>query len=227
MIKEKIRHYKPNWRRLALELLVVFLGVSSGFILNNKREDFKDKKLEYLYIESFIRNIDTNIVGLQENIKNDTVWKKKTEKTIALIHANKYPVDSTSVLINSILEASKVSLVTSTYEDIKSSGNFNIIRDFTIKEKIISYHSSIDGVKYVDEYYNSFFQDFSLPFLLEKYNIVKDEFLRNKVESRYELYNIVMGNFSIRTQRTQTIIDLLESSEQLKKDLQAYIQNEF
>jgi len=150
MMKNKLSQNKPNWQRLLLELLVVFLGVSSGFVLNNKRDDYKDKKLEYNYIESFIQNIDTNIVNLSNDIHEDTLWRNALIPKIMLIQTKKFPDDSIHILLTSILQASKAALVTSTYEDIKSSGNFNIIRDFRIKESIISYHSEIEGVKYVD-----------------------------------------------------------------------------
>lgn len=227
MVKDKIKQYKPNWQRLLLELLVVFLGVSSGFILNNKRDDYKDKKLEYIYIESFIRNIDTNIVALKINIEEDSVWVNATEKRIGQIQSDNFPKDSMHVLVNSVLGASKALLITSTYEDIKSSGNFNIIRDFNIKESIISYHSEINSVRYVDGYYNAYFRDISLPFALEKYNMTLNKFIGKNPESKYLLYNIVLGNYSMRTQRTQVFIGLLESSEELKKDLQEYLEAKF
>lgn len=39
----KIREY--DWKKLFFELIVVFLGVTAGFLLNNWQLDKKDKQL--------------------------------------------------------------------------------------------------------------------------------------------------------------------------------------
>lgn len=57
---------KYNWQRLILELLVVFLGVTAGFLLNNWRMKAQKYQLEKTYITGFLRDVNDNIVRLEE-----------------------------------------------------------------------------------------------------------------------------------------------------------------
>ena len=160
MVKNK---NQVNWKRLFLELMVVFLGVSGSFIINNWRDSKKNIELEYRYINSFVQNIDSNIVFLKENIGVDTLTLSELKNKMNVLEERDVHPDSLMSIIEIVLSVSKLELQKSTFDDIKYSGNLNIIRDFSIKEKIISYYNLIDGAIYIDGYYNRYFSEMILP----------------------------------------------------------------
>jgi len=41
-----------GWLKLCLELIVVFVGVTAGFLFDSFREDRSDRRLEQKYLES-------------------------------------------------------------------------------------------------------------------------------------------------------------------------------
>ena len=53
-------------RNLALQLFVVFLGVSAGFLLNNWRISQEEQKLEERDISAFLQDIDYNQAQLKK-----------------------------------------------------------------------------------------------------------------------------------------------------------------
>lgn len=213
-----------NWQKLILELFVVFLGVTGGFILNNFRDTQKDKQLEIKYIESFIQNTNSNIEELTSIIKDDSIWFKKMSIKLHLMVVDSLPQDSTSTIIKSILMASNLGLVTSTFEDIKYSGNLNLIRDYKLKEEIVKYHNQIEGSMFIDKYYNEYFSNFVMPFIIDKYDLAKNKFFSFDNQTKGKLFNTTAGYYSMRQQRTGNLKKLLLQSEQLKIKLEDSLQ---
>lgn len=212
-----------NWQKLFLELLVVFLGVTGGFILNNFRDTLKDKKLETKYIESFIQNIDANIEEVTSTIKKDSIWLKNMNEKLRLMAIDSLPNDSNAVIAIDIMNVSRLSMRTSTFEDIKFSGNLNIIKDYHLKEDIVEYHNLIDGSQFVDKYYNEYFSNFVMPFIMNKFNLAKNDFFDLNSQVKSQLFNVAGGYFSMRQQRSKNLKDLLTESETMKKKLEDYL----
>ena len=65
---EKLNINKYNWGRLGLELIVVFLGVSSGFLLNNWRMEKQETQLKHKYISGFLQDVNNNIPEFKNEI---------------------------------------------------------------------------------------------------------------------------------------------------------------
>jgi hypothetical protein len=216
-----------DWRKLLLELIVVFLGVTGGFVLNNWRDDYKNLKSEHKYMDSFVQNVDSNIVRLKEMILEDSIWLSSLRSNMLLMRDLKLPRDSNKVVIRQIVQVSKLILQNSTFEDMRYSGNLNIIRDYYLKEKIVSYHNSIEGSMYIDAYYNNYFQEFVMPFVINNYDLANDSFFDRGDKIQKQLFNITGGFHSLRYQRSENIRELLAESIQMKADLQEYINSNF
>ncbi len=221
---KKLKQTKTiNKQKLFLELLVVFLGVSAGFILNNLREGQKDRKLEQRYIESFIQDIDSNIVSLKEIINEDTLVQESLNRKLKVLGSADIPQDSINQIISMILSVSYLDLQTSTFEDIKFSGNLNLLRNYELKGKIVSHYDLLDVAKYVDGHYNHFFSETMLPYLLENYSLSEYKFFTDNHHSQRKFFNIASGYSSIRTQRTMLLKDVVSESEKLVKELKQYL----
>ena len=72
---------RTNKWHYTLELLVVFIGVTAGFILNNWRENAAEKKLEYKYLNSFYRDVQNNENEIDSLILSSQL---KSDKLIAI-----------------------------------------------------------------------------------------------------------------------------------------------
>ena len=68
----KIKNYE--WGKLFFELIVVFLGVTAGFILNNWRMEQEEVKHEQKYINSFLQDINYDIPELEKAVESDSLW---------------------------------------------------------------------------------------------------------------------------------------------------------
>lgn len=218
---------KIKWRKLLLELVVVFLGVSGGFFLNNWRDSRNNIYLEKRYIEGFIQNADSNLVELKGIIREDSISLQQIHNYLDSLKKENFNFDSILPIISSIVNVSKATLVTSTYETIKYSGNLNILRDYSLKENIVAHHNRIEGVVYVDSYYQSYFNDFIMPFVIRNLDMSKGTFFDPTLKLKAEFFNVTAGYYSIKLQRMQAMENLAENTKKLKAELETYLANEF
>jgi len=120
-------------RNLALQLFVVFLGVSAGFLLNNWRISQEEQKLEERDISAFLQDIDYNQAQLKKATNSESIWLNRIKPVIISLKNKTITIDSTAEVMPLITQISRLELHTGTYEEITNSGNFNIIDDLQLK----------------------------------------------------------------------------------------------
>ena len=62
MAKKKKKATGIKWLKLLLELLVVFAGVTAGFLLNNLREESVNREFEQIYLENLLINLSADSI---------------------------------------------------------------------------------------------------------------------------------------------------------------------
>ena len=213
---------KINWANRLAELLVVFLGVSAGFILQNYKENLQDEKLEQYYIASFIDDANTNILSLRNQITKDSLWIENNSYAIKLILVDSLSYDSACSLVTKMVMFSEFSEQTNTYEDIISSGNLNLIKNYTVKKEIISYYKSLKDIEIIDVFFKDYFSDNLMPFVMHKYDLVNHKILPIDAYKSIEFINVYVGYYSYSQQRINTHKELLEQSINLRELLNNY-----
>lgn len=223
MAKKVNQKNKRKWLHYILELLVVFVGVTAGFLLNTWREEQANIKLEQKYLESFYadllidqKNLDTLIINSRQKSDNLIEIVKLTEaidKPLTEQQANK--------IVKEIIYIEWFSSSDDTYKDILNSGNLNIISDFKLKEMISSYYSLVDEVKNVEEYFNKHMNNYGFPFILNNYHVLKGKFKNNECYHSLEFTNMYLGTISFFQQNN----DIYQRTLNLNLNIQEKIHN--
>lgn len=214
---QKIKNY--DWRKLFFELLVVFLGVTAGFLLNSWQLEKKDEILAKKYMQGFMQDVSKNISELKSTVKDDSVWLERIIPKLESIREKTITIDSANAIVGLIASISKAGTQTGTYEDITNSGNLNIISDYAIKKQIVEYHVSMSGVEFVDNYFYEYFGDFVMPFIFKNFSVLAGKFVNPQVIKTNQFANVIAGYVSMVQQRKAAYDDLLEKSYALKADL--------
>ena len=219
---QKIREY--DWRKLFFELIVVFLGVTAGFLLNNWQLEKQDQRLEKKYIAGFHQDAISNIAELEQLIVDDSLWLDQVKSKLVSIQASEISPDSANAVLIRIVSISKVDLQTSTYEDITNSGKLNIISDYNIRQQIVDYHVALAGVKFIDDYFLKYFSDFVMPFIYNHFSVLNGRLVDPEMRKTTQFENVVAGYFSMVQQRKLAYEKLLEKSNTLKSELQKIVE---
>lgn len=217
---KKIGLGQYNWGKLGLELLVVFLGVSSGFLLNNWRERQLEQEFEQKYIAGFIEDVNNNIDQLEGLTASDSVWLKQAKINVIAINDNSLTLDSAEAMVKKIVAINRMEPHEGTYEDMTNSGNLSIIKNFELKSKIVDYQIALKEVRFVDDYFYKYFNDFVMPFVISNFNVLSGHFEDENAYKNLEFTNAFVGYFSMVQQRQIVYKDLLVKSKYLSESLQ-------
>ncbi len=208
-----------DWKKLFFELFVVFLGVTAGFLLNNWQLSRQDKQLEKEYLNGFIHDADENIDELQSMVKKDSIWMESMRPKLLDIKEKKLPIDSANEVVRKISLISKADIQKGTYEDITNSGHLNIIDDYNIKKEIVDYNIAISGVRFMDNYFYTYFNNFVMPFIFTNYNVIEGRITNSEVIRSTQFSNIVTGYFGMVQQREAIYKRLLSKSITLRNKI--------
>jgi len=217
--KKLIIPVEKNGKKLFLELLVVFLGVTAGFLLNNWKQDSRDHQLEQKYLEGFAEDAQANFQELSSYTKSDSLWISQVKPKLNELREQTITHDSALVLLKSIVVISKSTIHTGTYENITNSGNLNLIRNYDLKKLIVDYHVSAKGVEFIDNYFYQYFNNYVMPFVFENFNILDGTLNNPKIIHSTRFSNIIAGYFSMVQQRESAYKDLLNKSITLQRKL--------
>lgn len=212
---------KINWWYYTLELFVVFIGVTAGFLLNNWREDNANLKLEQKYLSSFHNDLNSDKESLDSLIFRT---QEKADRLLAVLKESEYENKMLSEklaheIINQILFMEWLSPTNDTYDDIINSGNLNLISDYKVKEKISSYYSLLNEVHNVEQFYLNHMKDYGFPIIYKNYHILKREFVNNKSYQSLEFTNMYLGAISFFQQNIKIYKQALEKNFEINEEL--------
>ncbi len=133
---------KKNFKEYFLEFIMIFLAVTLGFIAENIRENLSNHSKEKEYMQSMADDLKTDtaeignaVVRWQEaNANTDSLLILLKEKSNPSIIDNLYGLLSRDFFHFNLFKYNN-----KTIEELKSSGDFRIIRNKAITNKIMSY----------------------------------------------------------------------------------------
>ena len=222
MAKEKSENYakgNAGWLRLILELIVVFIGVSAGFLFDNFREERSNIKLEDKYLESFYNNVVADSVEIQSMILSNQNNIDISERSVASMQAGTITNDSALVVLSVMATYTNLNLENATYLSVVNSGNLGLIRDFEISEQIVYYYRSHEDMRYVEQVYNDYISNYILPYLSKKLDFISGQFVEDFTVNDIEFRNITAGYYILSSQKMELVHTLDSLNSDLKDSL--------
>lgn len=208
---------KINWQTHIIELLVVFLGITAGFVLQNNKEENADKELEQKYVVGIHADVLENIENLQEGIKSDSLWLAKNRYAVKLIAFDSLSLDSATSLIKTMISYSEFSEQTTTYENLLNSGNLNLIEDYDLKQKIVEYHKEFENFQLLETYFHDYYSETLTPFLMTYFDLFSQKLTATNTHKSILFQNIFASHFSLTQQRCEGYKGLLNDSKKMEK----------
>jgi hypothetical protein len=213
--KERNQKTSTGWLKLSLELIVVFIGVSAGFLFDNFREDRSDRKLEEKYLESFYNNVSSDSAEIQSMIQSGQNNIDISRRAVDSMGAGTLSNDSALTVFSVMATYNNLNLEDATYESVVNSGNLGLIRDFEIREKIVYYYRSHEDMRYVEGVYNDYITNYIVPYGSRKLDFITGEFVEGFSVNDIEFRNITSGYYVLSRQK----MELVHTLDSLNRDL--------
>jgi len=207
---------KIDWTSHFIELVVVFIGITGAFLLNNWRETRAERKLEFKYYNSLLRDLTDDadkIDAIQTFIQQqDSVL----QTFITRSSAGDFPLDSISNVLYALVSTSQFSAETGTYETIKYSGN--VYTDYELREEINSYYDKVDELMVKQEVHFNFVNNYCTPFIYKNMDMLRGKLLPG-VSITTEFTNLAVGYKVLLDQNLQAFNELMKMNMDLKLQL--------
>ena len=136
-----------RWRWLFWETLIIVLGVLIAFAVNDYWSDRQDRELELLYLKRLFSDLKTDEAWVTGYLEGPLKLKFKAMDAIAPVVRGRDPVpeDVDTFLLNVTLgglggASPNYFVNTTTFDDLKATGNLRLIRDTDIRGKINGYY---------------------------------------------------------------------------------------
>ena len=124
---------------------MLFLAVFLGFVAENIREHIVEKEREKQYIESLIADLKTDQQVLSQNLNDIKAGILMMDSLISILNNPLQIANNTGQLYYLARLAPRLKPLTTnnrTFEQLKNSGNFRLIRNIDISNKIMNYYEN-------------------------------------------------------------------------------------
>lgn len=139
---------KQNWSIVLIELLVVVVGLMMAFQIDRWRETVAEKRLEDVYIQRLIEDIESDLPNLERAIQLANMRKDYVELLMAVAEDTALAAEQPTSFLVAIDQASYTytpPLRKATFDDLNSTGNMRLLRDQVMKTKLHDYYRYDDS----------------------------------------------------------------------------------
>jgi hypothetical protein len=156
---------RKKWTHYLWEFLMLFLAVFAGFLAEYKLEHVIEHDKEKQYIRSLIADLKENdkMISQELIIQENRIVMMDSMITIlnnpARIHGNEgllYYLARVSPRLGNL------TVNNSTFEQLKNSGNFRLIRKIETSNRIMAYYENIPLIRQLEELYQKEFDQYKI-----------------------------------------------------------------
>ena len=154
LIKKNLQKFKHligrSWRGYLMDTMVVIIGITVSFSLNNQKEEGAREKLAHGYLYSLLSDVESDIKELNHVMEETRGVIDKTTRLISITELDDLSrLDTIEFLEDIKVVLSRPSFISkdATFSDMKSSGNVQLIDDVKLKNLIFEYYRVYEIVK--------------------------------------------------------------------------------
>ena len=154
---------RKKWTHYFWEFFMLFLAVTLGFFVENQREHYIEHQREKQYIRSLIADLKVDNQTLDNHIATITRQLSMMDSMIVLLNNQELVAQNTGQLYYLGRVSPRfgtLSVNNRTFEQLKNSGNFRLIRDLNTSDKIMAYYDKLQQIRQVEGIYDSEFNEY-------------------------------------------------------------------
>jgi hypothetical protein len=145
-----LHHKKKNIKEYFLEFLMIFLAVTMGFFAENIREKISAREKENIDINSLSMNLVKDSTMIANQLQSNEEESNSMDKMMRLLKSGRYKVEPEMLYRFAYstrgFQAFEYSNIT--YEEMKNSADFGVIRSSNVRNELVNYDNFItEGVR--------------------------------------------------------------------------------
>ena len=144
---------RKKWTHYLWEFLMLFLAVFCGFLAEYQLEHVIEHQREKQYIQSLVADLKSDQQVLSQHIVHVNTGISMMDSVINILNTSLQIANNTGPLYYLARLAPRLkplSTNTRTFEQLKNSGNFRLIRDLNPSNKIMTYYEKFPLVRLLE-----------------------------------------------------------------------------
>jgi len=154
--RKKFTHYL--W-----EFLMLFLAVFCGFLAEYQLEHTIEHQREKQYIKSLIADLKSDQQTLSQHILHVQTGLSRMDSVITILNTSSLILSNTGnlyFLARIAPRLNPLSNSTRTFDQLKNSGNFRLIRDISTSNKIMAYYEKFPLIRLLESVNETEFNEY-------------------------------------------------------------------
>jgi hypothetical protein len=148
--------FKEKWPEYLVEIIVIILGITISFSLDEWKEQNRKKELEQVYLKSLHSDLTQDIRNLKRTIEETQLVIQQAQMLLTL--AEQSPKSDSTLIsparfftaIKDIIRRPLFIAHDATFSDLKSSGNMQLLADFPLKNALFGYYLDYESIKLIE-----------------------------------------------------------------------------
>ncbi|MCB9196507.1 MAG: hypothetical protein H6598_09810 [Flavobacteriales bacterium] len=223
-IKPKRKSRNIEWLSKSIDLVIVIVGITIAFQLNNYAEWSASREKEMEYIGNFIEETNSNLSDLQEGHMFVLESASNVDTLIEIL------VYSTLIDSNKCLQLSMNCLVLpdfhpiqANFNNVAESGEFGMITDPELRNQIVIAYGSYENLINYESLLNDYAHEYIVPYLMKNLDFIKMKTINDEIYSDIEFVNILIGYKALVTQCAMGYKHSIEEAKALMIELNSTI----
>ena len=144
-------HKAPShgWKHYFFEFFMLFLAVTLGFLVENQREHYVDRKKESVYVRGIVKDLVSDTINFSQFINKTLENESRIDSLIDLLKVYK-SASPTGELYHLARTAfgkiERLQYNRRTYDQLKSSGSLRLIHHQGVLDSISKYFESLQWI---------------------------------------------------------------------------------
>ncbi len=192
-MKKQRQKIKVDWKSKFLDLLIVVIGITIAFNLNTWNLSIETNSKVNGYIQNFSTESKANL----ENLSAAIAFSEETHKDIDtlknILLSKRYPDKRIVALTSRMMAMSAFASSTTTMENIKASGDFDLIKDMELRESIINTYNFYETTANLEKLLSDYINQYITPFFFENVRFSDFSSIHSDFVKEPAFENIVFG----------------------------------
>lgn len=214
---------KINWTNHFIELLVVVIGITIAFMLENWRQNSAYDELEQKYLNSLKSDLMSDKQLLDSTVSYVEKQNSILGEFVAEIRTGNVIKQKAEEMIPQVLISHGFAPKQATYQSITNSGNLDIINDYKLLESLASYYNSYDELSIKEKILYDYQLKFVLPFVYENVDFLSGEIVDKSAINGFEFKNIVTGYYTLVGQNLEVYRNYKEANKELLEKIEQHL----
>ncbi|HEV8273301.1 MAG TPA: hypothetical protein VGQ04_18435 [Chitinophagaceae bacterium] len=154
---------RKKWTHYFWEFLMLFLAVFCGFLAEYQLEHTIEHQREQQYIKSLIADLKTDQETLSQHILHVRTGLSRMDSVITILNTPSLILSNTGnlyFLARIAPRLNPLSTSTRTFDQLKNSGNFRLIRDISTSNKIMAYYEKFPLIRLLESVNETEFNEY-------------------------------------------------------------------